>query len=136
MAKQNNDSIILKLRKDIEEKKVALGKSNKFNPITNCNLEVGGTRYNLNILKSNEVVMLIGLLSNIDEGVKKYLPEEKLMISGFLVKDWIIDLVAKYHIINRKTEQDRLKVLEDKLYVLLSTDKKVSLEIEDIMNQI
>ena len=66
-------------------------------------------------------------LSGVDLGIEK-----DFMISGYSVNDWITDIKAKLAIIAIKDEQKKLQILEDKLHVLLSSDKKVELEIETI----
>jgi len=54
-----NDEKILALRKQIENKKEELKKAVRFNPITNCSIELGGTRYNINTLTQEQLVILL-----------------------------------------------------------------------------
>lgn len=52
--------------------------------------------------------------------------------TGYNVDSWISDLKSRFSILNRKAEEARLKKLEDKLHELLSTDKKVELELDNL----
>ena len=65
----------------------------------------------------------------------KYL-EEEFKISGFSTNDWITDLKAKHLLIGKKEEEEKLNKLETKLHNLLSQDKKIELEIDDISKEI
>lgn len=53
-------------------------------------------------------------------------------ISGYNVADWITDLQSKLSFISRKDEEAKLKAMEATLDKLLSDDKKVELEIDEI----
>jgi hypothetical protein len=57
-------------------------------------------------------------------------------ISGFSLSDWMSDLNSRLMIVNRKTEEDKLRGLENKLHNLLSNDTKIELEINDIVSQL
>lgn len=128
MATTKNDKLILQLKKEIEQKKSLLAKSDKFIPETNCSLTLFGIKYNLHVQTSNQLLFLKAFLNSLNS------PD--LILEGYKVEDWIKDIEVKYSILNIQSEKDRLKVLENKLYSLLSNDTKVSLEIEDIMKSI
>lgn len=53
-------------------------------------------------------------------------------ISGFNLQDWIEDIKSRIDILSRKEEERSLKVMEDKLHKLLSENKKVELELDEI----
>ena len=131
-----NDKIILALKKQIEEKKAFLGKKQKFEPVTNCNLELDGRRYNLHVETKDTLLLLIGKLVSIKSGLASVMPDETLNIGGFNVNQWIEDLKNKHAISNLTTEERRLKKLEDELHELLSIDTKVELKIDDLKSQI
>lgn len=135
MATQN-DEVILGLKKEIEEKKKLLNKESKFNPITNCSILLDGSRYNIHALNKEGILLLIAKLKSLETALKAVMPEEKLVIEGYGVEDWLTDLRAKFEILNVSNEKTRLQKLEQKLHTLLSIDKKVELEIEDLKNQI
>jgi hypothetical protein len=141
MAKKNettsvNDTTILKLKKQIEEKKKLLSGASRFSPITNCMLTFNGERHNLNVIDKDTILLLIAQLNSLHKSLYEVLPEETLKVSNFTVIEWITDLKNKYTILNKKLEEDRLKKLEARLHGLLSTDKKVELEINELMNEI
>jgi len=132
MANETNDSKIMVLKKQIEEKKIKLGKSQKFNPITNCSIEVDGIRHNLQVLTKEQLTTLLIKL-NLYSMSAKDLGLDGYIISGFEVSDWIIDIKSKLDFVSRKEEENKLKMMESKLHQLLSNEKKVELEIDEIM---
>lgn len=138
MAKKNvtNDSMILNLKKQIEEKKKLVTTSSRFSPVTNCMLRLNNENYNLNVIDKDTILYLIAKLSSLKTSLKQEMPDEKLIINSFDVDLWLTDLKNKFNILNKKLEEERLKKLESKLHNLLSTDKKIELEINEIMDQI
>ena len=80
--------------------------------------------------------MLIIQLGILEDGRLEMYPDEELIISGYKLEDWITDLQAKFDNLNIKTEKERLKKIEDRLNNLLSTDTKISLEIDELKNLI
>lgn len=128
-----NDSKILTLKKQIIEKRNMLDKIKKrFSPVTNCSIELEGERYNLNVLQKEQLIFLMvrlntHRLSAADLGIL-----DDYVISGYKIEDWITDIKAKLEVISRVEEERKLKVMEDKLTQLLSNEKKVELEIDEI----
>lgn len=127
-----NDSKIMLLKAQIEEKKKKLESISKFIPITNCSIEFEGERYNIHTLQKEQLVTLmiklnIHRLSGVDLGIL-----DDYIISGYKVEEWIADIKAKLDVVSRKDEERKLKALENKLDQLLSEDKKVELEINEI----
>lgn len=131
-----NDKIILKLKEDIEVKKALLKQGEKFSPLTNCSLELRGTRTNLHVASKQQLLLLIAELTALQSSLKTVLPQEKLEVSGYSVDEWLKDLTSKFASLNISLERERLKSLEAKLHNLLSVDTKVGLEIEDLQKQI
>jgi hypothetical protein len=130
-----NDELILKLKADIESQKISLGSLKRFSPITNCVFEQEGKKTNLHILKKDELIAFLIYLNSLrlsanDLGYQDY------KVSGFQLSEWIADLKQKLEDIKFKEEETKLKTLEAQLHNLLSQDKKVELEIEDIMKQL
>ena len=58
------------------------------------------------------------------------------VVSGFNIWEWIIDIKSKLEFVSRKEEENKLKVMESKLHQLLSNEKKVELEIDEIMKSL
>ena len=130
-----NDELILKLKEDIDAKKSKLAEVKKFEPTTNCNLELDGRRYNLHVSPAEELILLAGKIQSLKDGAFKAM-QENLSIGGYTAEEWLGDIKGKFAVLTLSTEKRRLKELEDKLHNLLSTDKKVELEIEDLKSQI
>ncbi len=131
MAK-NNDERILELKKQIQEKKEKLGKSSRFNPITNCSIEIDGVRYNIQVLTKEQLTMLMIKLNSYLMSAKVLDVAEDFNISGYHCSDWIEDIQSKIDIHSRKDEERKLKDMEEKLVKLLTDGKKVELEIDEI----
>lgn len=132
MSNKNNDQKILELKKQIEDKKKKISKSQKFSPITNCSIEIDGTRYNIQVLTKEQIISLMVRLNSYAISAKELELLEEYSISGFNVLDWIEDLKAKLDFVSRKEEEQKLKTMESKLDQLLSNEKKVELELGEI----
>jgi len=130
MKTETNDLKIMELKKQIEEKKIKLGKSQKFSPITNCSIEIDGERSNLQVLTKDKLILLMVKLNSYAISAKDLGVE--YIVSGYVVTDWITDIKSKLDFVSRKEEENKLKFMESKLHELLSNEKKVELEIDEI----
>jgi len=135
LNKQNiNDEKIMQLKFQIQEKKKSLKTKKRFTPLTNCNLELDGVRYNIQV-PNKEILttLLVKLnmyrLSIIDPYLELI---DDFIISGYTVDEWIKDIKLKLEILRYEEEDRKLKELERKLHQLLSVEKKVELEIGEI----
>ena len=131
-----NDERIMNLKLQIKEKEDSMKKAKKFVPVTNCSVEMNGVRFNINTMNREGLIeLLIRLnslrLSAIDLGFEK-----ECMLSGYNVEDWIADIEARLEVLAYSIEKSKLQALERKLHELLSTDKKVELEIDSIINSL
>jgi len=131
-----NDDKIMLLKSQIADKKKGLKGKKKFSPLTNCSIELDGVRLNLQVLNREGLTHLLVklnsyLLSAVDLGL-----DEEYVISGYLIDQWITDIKLKLEILKYEEEDRKLKVLENKLHVLLSSEKQVSLAIEEIESMI
>jgi hypothetical protein len=133
---KKNDSLILKLKKEIEVKEKLIESSIRFTPITNCSLTINGIKSNLHSMSSNGLLFALAYVNSLKQGLKEILPDETLIIDGYSSDDWILDIKTKFNVLNVSSEKERLKKLKEKLHNLLSTDTKVELEIENLKNQI
>lgn len=129
-----NDEKILVLKKQIEEKKEQLKQVAKFNPTTNCSIELDGVRYNLNTLESNQLTMLLIKLNTYLMSIRDLdmIKDLDFTISGYSIEDWMTDVKNKLAVINQREEQNKLKQLEFKLTKMLSDEKKTELELAEI----
>ena len=136
---KKNDDKIIQLKEQIAKKKDGLKGSNRFTPITNCNLMLQGSDHmiNLHTLNDPNKIMDIMVKLNVlkmsadDLGVT-----DKYLISGYLLTEWLTDLELKLKILNRKAEEAKLKAMEAKLTKLLSLEKQTELEIAEIENML
>lgn len=126
----NNDKKILELKNKIKEKREKLNSIGRFNPVTNCILDLDGVKNNIQVLKKDQLVLYACKLQNYKHSAKELGYE--LNIGGFAIDDWLKDIVARIDILSVKEEETKLKAMEDKLSTLLSNRKKVELEIEAI----
>ena len=130
--KMSNDDVILQLKSKIEEKKSLLKASEKFSPVTNCSLELDGQRYNLNVITKEQIVYLMVKVNTLLTSAKELGFDKEFEVGGFILSEWMQDLKSRMAIVNRKSEQSKLAVMESKLESLLSNDKKIELELQEI----
>ena len=129
----NNDEKIIKLKQQIEEKRNKLGNLKRFTPVTNCILELDGVTTNIQILSKEKLALLLVKLNLYKMSIENLnMSFDKIMISGYDVRDWIMDILAKTDIISYKEEEQKLKTMESKLVELLSNEKKTELAIDEI----
>ena len=131
-----NDDKIMLLKSQIAEKKKGLKGKKKFSPLTNCSIELDGTRYNLHVSQKELLTNLLIKLNMYRLSVVDLELEDEYIMSGFRVDEWITDIKLKLEILRYEEEDRKLKLLENKLHVLLSNEKQVSLAIEEIESMI
>lgn len=127
-----NDDRILELKKQIEKKKTDIASRKvRFVPETNCILDFGNKRYNLNVAAEDVLTLLIIKLNMYNMSADN-LEMSHPMISGYSTDLWIQDIKSKLAVSSLKREENELKKMEAKLIKLLSDDKKTELEIDEI----
>ncbi|MER2009187.1 MAG: hypothetical protein ABS939_17190 [Psychrobacillus sp.] len=126
-----NDERILALKEQIAKKKEEIGKITRFTPITNCSLELDGVRTNLNVADREKLSLLAIKLHGYIASTKA-LELGDLKVSGYKLSDWLTDVMAKLDILSKKDKERELAQAEAKLSKLLSDEKQVELEIDDI----
>lgn len=131
-----NDTRVMELKKQVAEKKKLVAKAVKFSPCTNCSIELDGVRHNLNVLNREQLIGLIVKLNSYAMSACELGLLKEFNISGYNVMDWITDIKAKLNVLIQKEEENKLKALESKLHQLLSSDKKIELEIDAIMEEL
>lgn len=126
-----NDERILSLTSAIAKKKEELAKqSTRFNPCTNCSLDFRGQHYNINTLNEEQCEYIMVELMSLKMAADNL--DVTLKLSGYPVFDWIMDLRVRHDILKLKSEERKLKAMEEQLNLLLSEDKKKELAIEEI----
>lgn len=127
-----NDQKILELKKQIEEKKKQIKSTPKFVPLTNCSIEINSIRYNIHTLNKESLINLLVKLNSYMLSAKDLCLLEDYTICGYNINDWISDLKSKLYIIMAVEEENKLKKMETKLSQMLSEEKKVQLELDEI----
>ena len=128
---QKNDEKILELKKQIENKRQILKKQNvSYSPITNCLLVLDKVIYNLCV--ENLELMLIKVNMMVIAAKDAGIDTSKFIISGFTLDDWLTDIKGLLSVQRYKKENNKLNELEKQLTSLLTDDKKVELEIENL----
>lgn len=127
-----NDTKILQLKERIEEKRAELKSTPRFAPITNCNIRFNGDNYNLHATNEDQLVFLLCSLKALLNAAKDLGYDDKLTCCGYKVTEWISDIEQKLKCIYYKTESAKLNRLESTLNDMLSSDKKIELELENI----
>ncbi|HID0768045.1 TPA: hypothetical protein ACXDAZ_002574 [Clostridium botulinum] len=129
-----NDNKILELKKQIEKKKelIKLSKSNSYEFKTNRVVDFEGEKYNLNVLQADKLNILMIRLNMYKLAAIDLKILDQCIISGYNVQDWINDIRCKLEILNLKEEERKLKLMENKLDKMLSDEKKVELELNEI----
>lgn len=125
-----HDTKIIELKKQIEEKKEKLKDVKRFSPITKCIINLEGKAQNLNVLKKEELILLLVKLNVFKKSADEL--GYPLTIDGYLIQEWMEDIQSKLKLIEYKEEEQKLNALNKKLTTLLSEDKKVELELEEI----
>lgn len=128
----HNDEKIMGLKAQIQEKKDKLKVKKRFVPVTNCSLELDGVRYNLQATPKEKLTDLLIRLNAYRMSAEKLCVSQTYLVSGFILDDWITDILSRLEILSYREEESKLQALEFKLHDLLSVDKKVELEISDI----
>ena len=128
---QKNDEKILELKKQIENKRQIFKKQNvSYSPITNCLLVLDKVTYNLCV--ENLELMLIKVNMMVITAKDAGIDTSKFIISGFTLDDWLTDIKGLLSVQRYKKENNKLNELEKQLTSLLTDDKKVELEIENL----
>ena len=128
-----NDALIMVLKNKIEKKKEKLGSKIKFEPRTTCIIELFGEKVNIHTLKIGSIEPYLLLLkSMVDACDFSPVSATSCVMSGFTLEDWYNDFVSKYNSLKYADDAAELVKLEKKLDAMLSNDKKIELEIEEI----
>ena len=127
-----NDDRIMLLKKQVEEKKVALMAAKSNEPYkTTCVIDLDGNKINIHVLKADELAMLLVKLNAYRISAEN-LGMQLFAISGYDVNMWMDDVKKRIVMLKSKETERELKAAEEKLNALLSEDKKTELEIDNI----
>lgn len=130
-----NDNKILELKKQIQEKKSKLKKIKRFNPITTCNLPLNGITHNIHVCPIKDLKLLLIQLNMFNMSAHDLDMLDQLndiSLGGFRIDEWMTDIQTRLECLTVKEEENKLKVMEEKLTKLLSEEKKTELELQEM----
>ena len=136
-----NDNRILELKKKIEQERTTLKENNsRFQPITSCILEFAGQKYNLNAMSANDLLLLLSLLSVIEQANTKITEEMQFIkpatVNGYLLAEWIIDIRKKLDQVLYREKKAKLDKLEKQLTDLLTGETQTKLKVDNLENEL
>lgn len=139
MAKkqQSKDDLILSLKEEINSEKKELEKSSNYKYKTNCIFKINNTTsINLHAANLKELLVLLSSLRSMQTEHNIIFGESNFSLDGYMIEDWISDTISKIKLTRIKERKTKLENLESRLYSLLSQDKKVDLELDEIKKSI
>ena len=136
-----NDNRILELKKKIEQERATLKESNsRFQPITSCILEFAGQKYNLNAMSANDLLLLLGTLSVMEQVTTKVAEEMQFIkpatVNGYLLTEWIIDIRKKLDQVLYREKKAKLDQLEKQLTDLLTGETQTKLKVDNLEDEL
>ncbi len=136
-----NDNRILELKKKIEQERATLKESNsRFQPITSCILEFAGQKYNLNAMSANDLLLLLSLLSVIEQANTEIAEEMQFVkpatVNGYLLAEWIIDIRKKLDQVLYREKKAKLDKLEKQLTDLLTGETQTKLKVDNLEDEL
>ena len=136
-----NDNRILELKKKIEQERATLKESNsRFQPITSCILEFAGQKYNLNAMSANDLLLLLSLLSVIEQANTKIAEETQFIkpatVNGYLLAEWITDIRKKLDQVLYREKKAKLDKLEKQLTDLLTGETQTKLKVDNLEDEL
>lgn len=140
MVKKNDDRI-LELKKKIESEREALKESHsRFQPTTSCILEFAGQKYNLNAMSANDLLLLLSLLSVIEQANTEIAEEMQFIkpatVNGYLLTEWITDIRKKLDQVLYREKKAKLDKLEKQLTDLLTGETQTKLKVDSLENEL
>lgn len=128
MTAKTNDAAIIALQEKVAKKRESITKAKRFAPITNCSLDLGFFRSNINTCDIEQLKHLMVYL-NMYKMSAKELKFTDPQLCGFAVNDWLTDLQARLDNLSRHKDMQVLKKMEAKLSKLLSEEKRTEMEL-------
>ena len=120
------DNNITSVSKNIKEELDKLRSDEKrLTPVTNMNLELFNTRYNLHVTSLNNLDFLYNFL--------KVFPDN-VVIGGFTVKEWITDIRTTITNLNNRNRINELESALQSLDKLYSEEARTQKEFDNILS--
>ncbi|AFQ96385.1 hypothetical protein [Bacillus phage vB_BceM_Bc431v3] len=130
-----NDEKVLALKQlvDAKKEKLAGKKATRYKALTTCTLDLDGTRHNFNVLNKKQLTGLLVRLHAVAMAAEDLeIETDVIELSGFPLPHWITDLKGKINEVSIREEEAELRKAEAALDKLLSKDKKVELELNNL----
>lgn len=135
--KDINDTKIIELSNKIDKSlEIKNTENKKFIPKTCLVITVDGKEYNINVLSKQDLLMLLLKLNSYKMSAENFIDIRTFDICEYNIEDWICDIKNKYDILNNKEKIKNAEKIKSKLNSLLSSDKKVEIEISNLENEI
>lgn len=144
MAKkvQTADEKVLALIEEVKRRKATVGKLKRPTWRTTCSLQLPGwDRLNIQIENDRTVLAVAsGVLKDFarycNEAEKDWDCQLSRVWKSFPIEDWLADIELRVSVMSLKSEQDKLKRLEDQLSRLMSPDQRRELELAQIEQEL
>lgn len=135
-----NDNRILELKQKIEKERATLKESNnRFQPITSCILEFAGQKYNINAMSTNDLLLLLGVLSVMEQVTTKVaenIEVKPATVSGYVLAEWIVDVRKKLDQVLYREKKVKLDTLEKQLTDLLTGETQTKLKVDNLEDEL
>ena len=140
----NADAVTLELIKQVQAKRDEIAKVSRPQWKTNCNFTFPGASKSINLHIQADLKTLVSmaavLLSHKDYYEKALVLLNKKDLTpdwyGSTVDDWIEDIQTRIGIVGLNKKRQQLKLLEDRLDLIISPELKRQMEIEAIQKEL
>lgn len=142
-AQAQNDDKILKLMNEVKKRKLEIATSEKAAWSTNCSLNIDGKVFNLHVV--NDINVLVGAMAHLLNKRANYNEAAKLLgfdkvtpfkHDGYSLEDWLSDMKIRATKIQITQKRKDLEKYEAQLDKLLSADKRVELELDQLEKEL
>lgn len=130
-----NDNLILSLKEKIELKRNDINVK-VFEPKTTCIFNLFGEKYNIHTFNKDTCILWMATFKAMIDAHGTIEGATPLIIDGFDINDWYSDLSSRFGVIKAQESLKELSLMESKLDKLLSSDKKIELELDEIKKMI
>ncbi len=132
MTTTNFDNTIKTLKNTAISKRKSLGKFKKFIPVTNCQLDLYGSRININVITEETLKYILIILNSYRLSVIDLEIGDDVKISGYTINEWITDVKNRLQYLHNNDTLKQINEVEKTLDGLLSSECKLELKLQDI----
>ena len=131
-----NDKLVNELIQQVELKKQTISKLEKPTYLTNMSLEIENIRYNLHVVKPEQLVYLLSKLHRENEDFIMTCKTHNLNYTytklGFTFNDWKTDILTKIRIQDISAIKFELEEDEKVLNSLMSEEQKREMKLKEL----